>query len=302
MNISDEKGTAKRPVPQIEIDARGVVADAHRGIGPRQVSLLSQELIDAFATQTGRPTQPGEFAENITVSGGDLGQVGPLDRFRIGAAELEVSQIGKACHGAACAILREVGQCIMPREGLFCRVVRGGTVTPGCEVTHAARPLRIRVATLSDRAAAGEYEDRSGPRVRALAAAYFSNTRWHPEVEGCLLPDDPERLRAWFAASLSEGADLIFTTGGTGAGPRDIAPETLAPLCGKLLPGIMEHIRQKFGAEKPSALLSRGIAGIAGTAQVYTLPGSVRAVEEYMGEILKTVEHLVYMVHGIDVH
>jgi len=302
VNVSEGKGTAKWPVPRIHIDSRGVVGDAHRGLGSRQVSLLSQELIDEFVRSVDRPTKPGAFAENITLRGLDLRQVAPLDRFRIGAVELEVTQIGKECHGDTCAIFREVGQCIMPKEGVFCRVVREGGVEPGDEAAYQPRVLQVWVATLSDRAAAGEYEDRSGPRVRELVESFFVGTRWRVETKGVILPDDPERLRAWLESARSAGADIILTTGSTGVGPRDIAPETVAPLCDKLIPGIMEHIRAKFGANKPNALLSRGVAGVMGTAQVYTLPGSVRAVEEYLGEILKTVEHLIYMLHGIDRH
>jgi molybdopterin biosynthesis enzyme MoaB len=70
----------------------------------------------------------------------------------------------------------------------------------------------------------------------------------------------------------------------------------------KEIPGIMEQIRMKYGAEKPNALLSRGVAGTIGNSIVYTLPGSVKAVNEYMTEILKTYEHLVYMIHGLDTH
>jgi len=70
----------------------------------------------------------------------------------------------------------------------------------------------------------------------------------------------------------------------------------------KQVPGIMEHIRAKFGAAKPAALLSRSVAAVAGTTQLYALPGSVRAVDEYMGEILKTVEHMIYMLHALDLH
>jgi molybdopterin adenylyltransferase len=95
---------------------------------------------------------------------------------------------------------------------------------------------------------------------------------------------------------------VIIATGGTGPGPRDITPETAAALCDKLIPGIMENIRMKFGSAQPNALLSRSIAGVAGSTQIYTLPGSVRAVEEYMGEILKTLERAIFMLHGLDAH
>jgi molybdopterin adenylyltransferase len=164
------------------------------------------------------------------------------------------------------------------------------------------RAFRIAILTLSDRAAAGQYEDRSGPRIRELLETWLKGKPWHGRIDAKILPDDAEQLRAELAAARAAGIDVLFTTGGTGLGPRDTTPETVAAECDKLIPGIMENIRMKFGVAKPNALLSRSIAGVAGKMQVYTLPGSVRAVEEYVGEILKTMEHAVLMLHGIDVH
>ena len=190
----------------------------------------------------------------------------------------------------------------MPIEGIFTRVVQGGCLAAGDRGAHEPRPLRFQILTLSDRAAAGQYEDRSGPRIRELLEQWLAGTRWHPQIDGKVLPDDAGQLRAALLAAIAADVDVIFTTGGTGVGPRDITPETAAAVCTRLIPGIMENIRLKFGAQKPNALLSRSIAGVAGTTQIYTLPGSVRAVEEYLGEILKTLEHLIFMVHGLDVH
>ena len=96
--------------------------------------------------------------------------------------------------------------------------------------------------------------------------------------------------------------NIIFTTGGTGIGPRDITVETIIPLLTKEIPGIMEYIRVKYGSEKPNALLSRGVAGLIGTTLIYTLPGSVKAVNEYMEEIFKTLMHALQMIYGIDSH
>lgn len=216
--------------------------------------------------------------------------------------ELEVTQIGKKCHGDSCAIYREVGKCVMPKEGIFCRVLAGGTVKPDDAVQYLPRTLSFRVITLSDRAYKGEYEDRSGPRVRELLASFLSGTRWHPTIEETILPDEPDRLKQELAQAQADGVDIVFTTGGTGIGPRDMTPDVVAEFCDKLIPGIMESIRLKFGSEKPNALLSRSVAGVAGTMLVYTLPGSVRAVEEYVGEILKTLEHSLFMIHGLDNH
>ena len=95
---------------------------------------------------------------------------------------------------------------------------------------------------------------------------------------------------------------VILTTGGTGFTDRDVTPEAVVAVCDRVVPGLMEGIRIKFGADNPAARLSRSVAGIAGTSQVYALPGSVRAVQEYLGEILKTLEHALYMLHGLDLH
>jgi molybdopterin adenylyltransferase len=302
VNISEEKGTTKRPAPEIVLDDRGVAGDAHAGLWHRQVSMLGQESIDSFIAATGKQVGPGEFAENITLQGIDMARVAVLDRFRIGDVELELTQIGKKCHGDGCAIYREVGTCVMPKEGVFCRVISGGTIRAGDLIEWRPRPLAVRIITLSDRASAGEYEDRSGPRARAMIEEFFSDKRWHVDIRSIVLPDDAVRLREELTGALREDVDMIFTVGGTGLGPRDITPETVASVCEKMVPGVMENIRVKFGSAKPHALLSRGIAGMAGRTQLYALPGSVRAVEEYLGEILKTMEHAIFMMHGLDAH
>jgi len=152
---------------------------------------------------------------------------------------------------------------------------------------------------MSDRAHAGEYEDRSGPRVQEHLERHFGATRWHLEATVTVLPDDAELLRAALCRLRDGGVDLVLTTGGTGVGPRDVTPDVVTDLADKLLPGIMDAIRLKYGADKPNALLSRSVAAVLGRSLVYALPGSVRAVDEYMVEILKTTEHLIKMLHGL---
>jgi molybdenum cofactor synthesis domain-containing protein len=161
--------------------------------------------------------------------------------------------------------------------------------------------FRVIIITLSDRASGGEYSDTSGPKIREMLADWFSSVGWAFEINHSLIPDDGEQLSGLLISSLSD-YNVIITTGGTGIGPKDITIETVAPLLNKEIPGIMEYIRIKYGAQKPSALLSRGVAGIAGKSLIYTLPGSTRAVEEYMTEILKTLEHTILMQYGIDAH
>jgi len=117
-----------------------------------------------------------------------------------------------------------------------------------------------------------------------------------------IIPDDEEMLEGMLLKAKAEGADVVFTTGGTGVGMRDITPETVKRCIDKEIPGIMEMIRMKYGAEKPNALLSRAVAGVMGKTLVYAMPGSVKAVREYTEEILKTMKHLFLMIHGIDSH
>lgn len=161
--------------------------------------------------------------------------------------------------------------------------------------------LEILIITLSDRAHRGEYEDISGPRIREIISGYLSSLNWEYNINLTLIPDDAAILRE-LLMSAGNIYNIVITTGGTGIGPRDITVDTVTPLLNKEIPGIMEFIRIKYGTEKPNALLSRGVAGIIGKSLIYTLPGSVRAVDEYMAEILKTLKHAVFMQYGIDTH
>lgn len=161
--------------------------------------------------------------------------------------------------------------------------------------------IEVLIITLSDRASRGEYEDLSGPRISVLVQEYFEPLNIECTITEVLIPDDADELRDIVNVSGSN-FNIIFTTGGTGIGPRDITVETIKPLLTKEIPGIMEYIRVKYGTEKPNALLSRGVSGLIGTTLVYTLPGSVRAVNEYMEEILKTLLHTLQMLYGVDSH
>ncbi len=299
LHISQEKGTVKLPVATAEFTAIGIVGDAHAGRWHRQVSLLDAAAAKRFTEASNIAVAPGEFAENLLLEGIDLARVAPLDRLVIGPVELEITQIGKECHGAGCTVFQRVGTCLMPKEGLFARVITPGVVTVGDPAELIARPLSVHVVTLSDRAAAGEYEDRSGPLIAEMVANHFAGTRWHLSVDRTVIPDEPEMLEKVLEQDRDGLTDIVITTGGTGIGPRDITPEVILELADIEIPGIMEYIRVKYGADKPSALLSRSIAVVMGDTLVFALPGSVRAVEEYLTEILKVLEHSVLMRHGL---
>ena len=139
VNISKEKGIIKKPVDQIVLNEKGVENDAHAGDWHRQVSLLAKESIDKFEEVLGRKLGFGEFAENITTEGITLYTMKPGDKLNIGDVELEVTQIGKKCHGDGCAIFSQVGKCVMPKEGIFAKVIKTGKIKPGDEIIYTSQ-------------------------------------------------------------------------------------------------------------------------------------------------------------------
>lgn len=127
---SARKGEKKTPEPAVVLEPEhGVRGDAHAGPGIRQVSLLAEESIGKMRDR-GLSVGPGDFAENVTVSGIDLPGLPVGSRLRVGEALIEITQIGKECHDR-CAIYFQAGDCVMPREGVFARVLRGGRIVPG---------------------------------------------------------------------------------------------------------------------------------------------------------------------------
>ena len=132
---SDKKGIVKKERDRVVLTANwGIEGDAHAGDWHRQVSLLASESIEQVREQL--PTlKTGAFAENIITRGIDLERIGIGRRIRVGdSAVLEITQIGKECHNNGCAIKKATGDCIMPREGLFAKVIEGGSVGPGDEI------------------------------------------------------------------------------------------------------------------------------------------------------------------------
>lgn len=300
VNISNDKGDIKCPVELISLNEKGIVGDAHAGNWHRQISLLSKESIEEFGVKVGRTFKWGEFAENITVEGINLSDVSILDKFFFGDVVLEVTQIGKKCHGDGCAIFQEMGKCVMPKNGLFCRVVNGGLIKMNDKIIYKPAPLKIKIITLSDRASSGEYTDRSGPKVKDLLNVHYTNSNLSADFTNIIIPDNADRLKD--ELSDVEEFDIIITTGGTGINSKDITPDVIKPMLDKEIPGIMEYIRMKYGEKIPSALLSRSIAGVINKTLIYTLPGSVKAVTEYMHEIQRTLDHAILTIKDINLH
>lgn len=134
--VSRNKGERKTPVASVELrPGHGIVGDAHAGDWHRQVSLLAKESIVKMQ-RLGLAVDAGDFAENLTTEGIDLPGLAIGDRLQIGDTLLEITQIGKECH-ARCAIYHQAGDCVMPKEGLFARVLQGGTIKPGTVIEKA---------------------------------------------------------------------------------------------------------------------------------------------------------------------
>ncbi|MGM9568610.1 MAG: molybdopterin-binding protein [Phascolarctobacterium sp.] len=337
--ISEARGTVKHAVPEVKlVKGYGIEGDAHAGHWHRQVSLLSAEQVDAFNQRIASsnaqilPAIPGTFGENILVSGIDLRKL-PVGSLLIikkankelasngnsntptlnaeieeqkptcdeqeNAVILKLSQIGKECH-SHCQIFQRVGDCIMPREGVFATVEQGGALTPDMEITAQLpapdAPLRAAVITLSDKGSIGERVDTAGPR-----AADLLTQAGYDVVEQVLLPDVQAKIeRELKRLADSRQVDLIITTGGTGMSPRDVTPEATMAVATRLVPGIAEAIRAGSLAITKRAMLSRGVSVLRNATLIVNLPGSKKAVEEALAMVLPTLEHGIRLAKGTD--
>lgn len=324
---SSVKGVRKEPVKEAcLIEDYGIEKDAHAGKWHRQVSLLSWEKVQEF-NKSGAGVSDGDFGENLLVSGINFRSLPVGTRFLIcpaeeavhaaadslteetvhatdlkngeavGGALLELTQIGKACHHS-CEIRKRVGVCIMPTDGVFAKVVRGGMVKPGDRVRvlppDPDRPYTAAVITLSDRAFSGVYEDRSGPK-----AAEILKAAGYEVVETILLPDDQSRLERELGRLADQRqVSLVLTTGGTGFSERDRTPEATMAVADRNAQGIAEAIRVKSLAVTDHAMLSRGVSVIRKKTLIVNLPGSVKAVQESLGFILGALDHGLGILRG----
>ena len=295
--LSEAKGTEKRPVASVTLIANhGLSGDAHAGNWHRQVSLLSADKVDEFNARGGK-AEIGAFGENILVSGIDFKSLPVGSIFRAGEVVLKMSQIGKECH-SHCQIFHRVGDCIMPREGVFATVEHGGELHAGMELTveppPVDAPLRAAVMTLSDKGFAGERVDTSGPR----AAQLLSEAGYDVE-ELVLLPDAQKKIeRELIRLADSRQVDLIITTGGTGFSLRDVTPEATLAVATRTAPGIAEAIRAESLKITPRAMLSRGASVLRNKTLIVNLPGSTKAVEEGLAVILSQLEHGLRILMG----
>lgn len=296
--ISEKRGTQKTEVDSAYVkEDWGIEGDAHAGRWHRQVSLLAYEQIEKFR-EKGADVNFGSFGENLIVEGFDSLKTIPVgSRFQIGEVLLELTQIGKECH-THCKIYQTMGDCIMPREGVFTRVIHGGRICRGDEVKLLDpvedRKFTAAVITLSDSGARGERVDESGP----LLAEELTEAGYEV-VEQLLLPDDPARIKAELIRLCDQRQlQLIMTTGGTGFSPRDHTPEATMAVATRNAPGIAEAIRAESMRHTKRAMLSRGVSVIRDRTLIINLPGSPKAVKESMDAIMDSLEHGIRVMIG----
>ena len=326
--ISEARGTVKHAVPEVRlIKDYGIEGDAHAGHWHRQVSLLSSEQVKAFnkriaesnariqeqanalisdkqnitngAEMSIEPAIEGTFGENILVSGIDLPKLPLGSLIKAGDVVLKLSQIGKECH-SHCQIFQRVGDCIMPREGVFATVEQGGILKAGMELEiilpTGKERLRAAVITLSDKGYIGERVDTSGPRAAALL-----EEAGYEIIEKVILPDVQGKIEHELKRLAdSRQADLIITTGGTGMSPRDVTPEATLAIATRHVPGIAEAIRACSMKYTNRAMLSRGVSVLRNSTLIINLPGSEKAVREALEIILPVLEHGIRLAKGTD--
>ena len=294
--ISEKKGTEKKEVEKIALKKDwGIEGDAHAGKWHRQVSLLEFEKIDAFRKK-GAEVDFGAFGENIIVAGIDLRNLPVGTVLEIGEAKLRVTQIGKECH-SHCNIYKKMGDCIMPREGIFAEVLKEGCVQKGDIIKIIEKengPYREGIITVSDRASKGEYEDKSGPMIKELVEAAGMEV-----VDYIIVPDEKSQIvKKLLHFSDQRQADLVFTTGGTGFSKRDVTPEATKQVVEREVPGIGEALRSYSLTITPKAMLSRQTAGIRGNTLIINLPGSPKACKENIDYIMGPLKHGLGILSG----
>ncbi|MGI5891225.1 MAG: molybdenum cofactor synthesis domain-containing protein [Bacillota bacterium] len=293
--ISENKGMRKKDVGSgVLIQEWGIQGDAHGGKWHRQVSLLAQESIDKMIAK-GLDVGTGDFAENITTKGIELYTLPIGTRLWLGDECLtQVTQIGKECHNR-CAIYEQAGDCVMPREGIFVRVITGGEIQNGQPIRDANDIITFAIIIASDKGSLGLREDKSGPAIREMMV-----DKRAVEIDCRIISDDRKKL----AAAMRDLADnytvdVIFVSGGTGFSPRDNTPEATLDIIDKQVPGIPEVMRAISMEITPKAMLSRAVAGIRGQTLIINLPGSPKAVKECLQAIWPALPHGVAILRGI---
>ena len=281
---SERKGLQKHDVHSAHFDTDwGINGDAHAGKWHRQISLLSADAIEAF-NRKGADVIPGAFGENLVVEGFDFRALPVGTLLRCGNVLLEMTQIGKECH-SHCEIYKKMGDCIMPREGVFARVLEPGTISVGDEMVIVERdghfPWQAAVITFGNSGACGDSVSESGSAVSKRL-----RENGYEVVEQFGIPSDARVLKQQLIRLCDQRQlDIIITTGGNSRSLYSDVPETAISIADKQL----------------SCVSGAMCAVIRRKTLIINLSDDAKACMEGMDKFMDTLPHTLGLLRG-EVH
>ncbi len=299
--VSSKKGVAKQEAPSVFVQVEyGMEGDAHAGDWHRQVSLLAHLDIESMRAK-GLKLSPGAFGENLVIDGLDTDALGVGSRLRIGPVLLELTQIGKVCH-TRCAIYYTTGDCIMPRTGLFARVLEGGALHSGLrvEVVHRIPRSTIQAAviTVADGCTMGAVVDTAGPAIAALVTGEFeARVAWTRTV-----PAEVDLIAEELKDLCDRRVDLVITCGGTGISGREVTLEATRKVIDREMSGLAEAVGEAWAPHALGAAPSRAFIGVRRETLIINLPGSRKAAAESLGAIRTLLPHAIKILRNQAAH
>ena len=278
---SVHKGERKANVGQARlIENFGMDGDAHAGPWDTQIRLLAQESIYK-ALKKGLKVGPGDFSENITTRGIELSKLSVGTKLKLGEeVVLEITQKGKDCT-KKCTIYNMIGDCIMPQEGVYAKVLQGGTVTVGSDI-KVFLDVSVGVVYLTE-----VLKNENTTRI-IIEETLKSWELEYIQSEKC---SNRDALKHTIEQMCNDGINIVFTVGGSGILMRDYAPEVLSEIMDKELPGVANLIRAKHLTQF-CALTYCGRAGIRGKTVIVNLPDDNEVLKKSLQEVLPFINKI----------
>jgi len=252
----------------------GMDGDAHAGPWDNHIRLLAQESIHK-AFKRGLKVGPGDFSEHITTRGIELTNLSVGTKLKIGEVVLEITQKGKVCPGR-CNIFNLIGDCIMPKEGVYAKVLEGGMVTVGSEIKIM---LDAKIGII--------YAAKASRDENPISNILSVNlNRWGVKAsQNIVKAKDRNSLKSSIEEMCEDGVDIILIVGGVGVSSEDFAPEVLIESIERELPGVANNVRENL-LDEEDLIIFRGRAGIKDRTIIVNLPDNKRVLGEDLFELL----------------
>lgn len=297
VNISAQKGVVKKAADSIVLNETGIIGDAHSGKWHRQVSLLAQESIENAEKLAQTKFPFGTFAENITTQGIELHKTKILDRFVNSHVELEVTQIGKKCH-AKCEIGRQIGNCIMPVEGIFCRVVDGGIIKAKDTFRYIPKVLKVNVISFQNKFSNEIDYNRNKAIINEMLTNHFNNENRRFTIEISLLPYNEKDLQQTLQAEAQNHTDIIIIIGNTGSSKCRNTPDMVQSMLfdGNKAYEESEHMKHLNTETK------HGVSFYIQNTLTYCIPEGTKEITESLSKIMPTFESSLRIINRMYSH